>query len=61
MMEVQPPEVTVLRPGTFSNYYKKKKENGLMLAQRKPARMNPSDEVLEDLISNKERQYVQVS
>jgi hypothetical protein len=51
MMELQPLEVTVLRPGTFQNYYRERRQNGLELARRRPPRMNASDEVIRGLVS----------
>lgn len=60
MMEVQPPRVTVLRPGTFNDYYTKRKENGAELLQRRPPRMNASDDVIKALIATGERQLAQV-
>jgi hypothetical protein len=50
MMELQPLEVTLLRPGTFRDYYRKRQENGLELARRKPPRMNASDDVIRELV-----------
>jgi len=60
MMEVQPPEVTALLPGTFNDYYKERKDNGSQLAQRKPPRMNASDEIIAALLTTRSRQVVQV-
>jgi hypothetical protein len=51
MMESQPLQVTVLRAGTYRDYYRAGKENGLELAQRKPPRMNASDDVIMELLS----------
>ena len=55
MMEIRPLEVTLLRPGTFSEYYLVEKEKGAELHLRKPPRLNASDEVIQHLIylSNK--------
>jgi len=50
MMEIRPLEVTVLRPGTFSEYYLVEKEKGAELHLRKPPRLNASDEVIRRLI-----------
>ena len=61
MMEIQPLEVTVLRPGTFNDYYRYRRENGLELAQSRPPRMNASDDVIRELISLEERQQVTVA
>ncbi|MGD9142330.1 MAG: GH3 auxin-responsive promoter family protein [Dehalococcoidia bacterium] len=49
MMEIQPLEVTVLSPGAFREYYRRKQESGAELAQSKPPRMNASDEVISEL------------
>jgi hypothetical protein len=43
-------EVTVLAPGTFSAYQIEKASSGADLAHLKPAHMNASDEVIEQLI-----------
>jgi hypothetical protein len=50
MMGIQPLEVIGLRPGTFSDYYAKKRAAGAELFERKPPRMNVSDEVIEELL-----------
>jgi len=50
MMEIRPLEVTVLRPGTFSEYYLVEKEKGAELHLRKPPRLNAPDEVIRNLI-----------
>jgi hypothetical protein len=50
MIETQPLEVTILNPGTFADYYNQKKEVGAELIQRKPPRMNTSDEVVRQLL-----------
>ncbi len=51
MMGLRPLEVTVLCRGTFKDYYLVKQENGAELAQRKPPRMNPPDNVIEELLN----------
>jgi hypothetical protein len=61
MMEVQPLEVTVLSPGTFKNYYRERKVNGSALAQRRPPRMNASDDNIRELISVGSRRPVLVA
>ena len=60
MMELQPLEVTVLRRGTFRDYYRKRQENGLELARRRPPRMNASDEGIRELIGLALREPVTV-
>ncbi len=56
MMDIYPLEVTVLRPGTFGDYYREKMEAGVELSQRKPPRTNAPGDVISQLIrlSNKE-------
>ena len=61
MMDIQPLEVTVLRPGTFRDYYQERKGNGSELAQRRPPRMNASDDIIRELISLGSRQPVPVA
>ncbi len=61
MMEIRPLEVTVLRSGTFNDFYREKQENGLELAQSRPPRMNASDEIIGELISLANRQPVPVA
>ncbi len=51
MMEIRPLEVTLLRPGTFKDYYREKQENGSELAQRRPPRMNAPDNIVEEILS----------
>jgi hypothetical protein len=60
MMEVLPLEVTVLRPGTFKDYYQESKESGLELPQRRPPRINASDDVIRELVSLARRQPVHI-
>ena len=50
MIGNQPLEVTILNPGTFADYYTRKQETGAELLQRKPPRMNASDEVIRELL-----------
>ncbi len=61
MMEIEPLEVTVLRNGTFRDYYRERQENGSELAQRRPPRMNASEAVIEELLSLGGRQPVIVA
>ena len=51
MMDVHPLQVTALRPGTFRDYYLERKGNGSELAQRRPPRMNASDDIIRELVS----------
>jgi hypothetical protein len=60
MMEIRPLEVTVLRSGTFRDYYRARWENGSELAQRKPPRMNASDDIISELTNLDNRQTVEV-
>jgi hypothetical protein len=50
MMGIRPLEVTLLHPGTFSDYYTRKKEMGAELMQRQPPRMNAPDETIGELM-----------
>ena len=50
MMGIHPPEVTILRPGTFRDYYAVKKDRGAELHVRKPPRIDASDEIIQELI-----------
>jgi len=61
MMDIEPLEVTALPQGTFKRYYRQRKERGLELAQRRPPRMNASDEIIEELITSGDRQEVPVA
>lgn len=45
----QPVRVTLVRPGTFLDYYLSMKEEGADLAHLKPPHMNPSDKVVEKI------------
>lgn len=49
MMDINPLEVTLLRRGTFRDYYTEKREAGVELARRKPPRINAPDEVISEL------------
>ena len=60
MMDIHPLEVTVLRPGTFRDYYMVKKESGAELHQRRPPRMNASDDIIRELVHLDSRQKVPV-
>ncbi len=59
MMGIEPLEVTVLRHGAFGDYYVKKRGGGFDLAQRRPPRVNAPDEVIKELVG--ERQAVSVA
>ena len=50
MMDIQPLKVTLLHPGTFSDYYTQKKMSGAELLQRKPPRMNAPDFIIRELL-----------
>ena len=56
MMDIHPIEVTLLRPGTFKDYYEAKREAGFELPQRKPPRMNAPDDIINELICLGENQ-----
>jgi hypothetical protein len=63
MMGIKPVQVTLLRPGTFSDYYTQKLEEGIDFVQRKPSRMSSSQEVAENLveISSEQRYAVRLA
>jgi hypothetical protein len=61
MMEIRPLELTLLRQGTFKDYYREKQENGSELAKRRPPRMNAPDNVVEELLGLAGRQIVPVA
>jgi hypothetical protein len=50
MLEVQPLEVTLLPQGTLRAYFLEKQAAGADLAHMKPPHMNPSDEIIGDLL-----------
>ena len=50
MMDIRPLEVTVLRPGTFGEYYAQLRDSGAELLQRKPPRMNATDDIIGELL-----------
>jgi hypothetical protein len=52
MMGIEPLRVTVLRRGSFSGYYLRKREGGFDLAHRRPPRVNAPDEVIRELIGD---------
>jgi len=51
MLEIHPMQVTLLSPGTFDRFYNVRQEAGLELGQRKPPRMNATDEDIKELVS----------
>jgi len=57
MMDIHPLEATLLRPGTFTDYYRQKMNAGAELSQGKPPRINAPDEVINELLhlSSEER------
>lgn len=56
MMDIQPLDVTVLRPGIFDEYYRAKAANGVDLADRKPPRMNAPDLTVKEFMRLNEHQ-----
>ncbi len=56
MMDIKPLAVTLLRPGTFGDYYREKKEAGDELSKRKPPRMNAPDDIIDYVIRLSTRQ-----
>lgn len=51
MLGIDPLKVTLLPPGSFGRYIKKKQEQGAELAHLKPPRVNARDTVVETLLS----------
>ncbi len=50
MMDIKPLKITPLHPGTFADYYTRKKMMGAELMQRKPPRMNTPDDIVRELL-----------
>ena len=50
MMDIHPLEATLLRPGTFSDYYQIKRKAGAELPERQPPRMNAPDAVIQEIV-----------
>ncbi len=50
MIDIHPLEITLLRPGTFRDYYEEKRKVGVELHQRKPPRVNAPDDVIRELL-----------
>jgi hypothetical protein len=50
MLELQPLQVTLLPQGTFQAYFMEKQAAGADLAHMKPPHMNPSHEIISDLL-----------
>lgn len=63
MMDIHPLDVTLLRPGTFADYYGGKMEAGAELSQRRPPRMNAPDDAIRELarISSEEAVYTKIA
>jgi len=61
MMEINPLEVTVLRPGTFRDYYDERQKNGLALGERKPPKVNTSDDIVAELLGTGDKRVVPVT
>jgi hypothetical protein len=59
MMEIQPLQVTVLRPGTFQDYYRERRRQGSGLGQARPPRINASNDIIRDLLNLANRQLIQ--
>ncbi|HUV75776.1 MAG TPA: GH3 auxin-responsive promoter family protein [Dehalococcoidales bacterium] len=55
MMDIQPLEVTLLRPGTFSDYYTGQKGAGAELSRLKPPRVNAPDSVIDKILRLSEK------
>ncbi len=58
MMDIHPLEVTLLRPGTFTDYYTEKMGAGAELSRRKPPRINAPDDVIKELVRLSSREAV---
>jgi hypothetical protein len=52
MLGINPVAVTVLESGAFQNYQRRKQAAGFDLAHLKPPHMNPTDQLLADLLNN---------
>ncbi len=50
MLEIRPLRVTILNPGAFDVFYEQRREAGIELGRRTPARMNAVDEDVKDLL-----------
>jgi len=50
MMDINPLKVTLLRPGTFADYYQEKTRAGAELIKRIPPRMNAPDSIIQEVI-----------
>jgi len=63
MMDICPLRVTLLRHGTFRDYYEEKKKAGAELSQRKPPRMNAPEAAIRELLylGNKTGQKYEVA
>ena len=61
MMEIRPLEVTVLRTGTFGDYYIQQRDSGAELMQRKPPRMNTPDDIIGELLRISDTRGIQVA
>ena len=53
MLGINPIAVTLLETGAFQRYQHLKQEQGFDLAHLKPPHMNPSDQVLADLLNHR--------
>jgi hypothetical protein len=61
MMEIRPLQITVLRPGSFRNYYREMERNSPQLALRQPPKMNATDDIIAGLLSPVEKSRVSVT
>ncbi len=61
MMEIRPLQITVLRPGSFRNYYREMERNSPQLALRQPPKMNATDDIIAGLINPVEKSRVSVT
>jgi hypothetical protein len=51
MLGIDPLQVTLLPPASFARYYQDRQKEGADLAHLKPPHMNPSDEIIDRLLS----------
>ena len=52
MIGINPIAVTILRKGTFQKFQQRKQAAGFDLAHLKPPHMNPSDQIMVDLLNH---------
>jgi hypothetical protein len=60
MLDIHPVQVTLLKPGSFSNYSRVRYLAGMELVQQKPHRMNASEDEINELLGRKTQRLVNV-